>query len=204
MVSKCENLVYNTLTVCDFLNQGFVGIFFFFVIFYFLNSKIHLSSQLKVSTQNTWICHIWTLVGFCSPLKRCYYIFSRSYPQRYVSWIQRNVVVKRYILKTKFETNFVEATKAIYGSQVTSPRLRARGSGLGTVAGRMRPRGQEREAPGKVPSGGWKCQWTWSSSLTYTVCEPRYVRQVLKKYDLMETHLWGRPAEGCFFSILST
>lgn len=77
-------------------------------------------------------------------------------------------------------------------------RLRARASGLGMAAGRVRPRGQESEAPGKEPSGGWKCQWAWFPSLRYPVCEPLYVRQILK------THLWGRQAEGFFFSILST
>lgn len=47
-------------------------------------------------------------------------------------------------------------------------------------------------------------QWAWFSSLRYPVCEPLYATQILTKYDLMETRLWGRQAEGFFFSILST
>lgn len=74
------------------------------------------------------------------------------------------MAVKRYILKTKYEIHFVEVTKAIYESQLTSPQLGAKGRGLGMAGERVRPREQKREALGKVPSEGWKCQWAWSSS----------------------------------------
>ena len=70
-------------------------------------------------------------VGFCPHL-----IGAIRLSVDLMSWIQENMVVKRYILTMKLATNFVESTKAIYSlsCQILS-LFRAKGSGLGMADG---------------------------------------------------------------------